>query len=85
MQGTNLCAAILGVVSPWEVTEVRPEVERCRILVVVEDVSRIELACPECGKPCPRHDHRKRRWRHLPTRSLSRIDRLRARPGPRDH
>jgi transposase len=23
--------------------------------------------CPTCGKPSPRHDHRKRRWRHLPT------------------
>lgn len=67
MQDTNLYAAILGVVSPWEVTEVRPEVERGRILVVVEDASGVELPCPECGKPCPRHDHRKRRWRHLPT------------------
>ena len=27
----------------------------------------MKLACPKCDARCPRHDHRIRRWRHLPT------------------
>ena len=52
---------------PWQVTEVRSEIARGRILVIIEDAPDSEHACPECGSKAPCYDHRKRRWRHLPT------------------
>lgn len=67
MHDTTLYAAILGVVEPWKVTEVQPELDAGEIVVRVVMASGARLGCPRCGEESPRYDHRKRRWRHLPT------------------
>lgn len=67
MNDTTLYATILGVRSPWKVTRVAPAVEKGEIVIHVESGSKSRLKCPKCAKPCPKHDHRARRWRHLPT------------------
>jgi transposase len=67
MNDTSLYASILGVSAPWKVTSVTPALDEGEIVVRVEAPSSMKLACPECQTKCPRHDHRMRRWRHLPT------------------
>lgn len=67
MQDTTLYAQILGVESPWRVTAVTPKLDEGEVVVAVEAPAKEQLACPKCGADCPRHDHRARRWRHLPT------------------
>ena len=66
MLDTTLYGTILGVTKPWRVTSVDPQVEAGDIVISVE-AADAKLACPRCGATCPRHDHRLRRWRHLPT------------------
>ncbi len=67
MHDTTLYASILGVEAPWKVMEVIPRLDEGEIVVRVEAPAGVKLGCPECGAACPRHDHRTRRWRHLPT------------------
>lgn len=67
MHDTTLYAAILGVVEPWKVTEVRTELDKGQIVVHVDMPVGASPTCAKCGKAGPRHDHRERRWRHLPT------------------
>jgi len=67
MNDVALYSGILGIESPWRVTEVRPVLSEGSITIRVEIPASQKLTCPECGDECPRHDHRERRWRHLPT------------------
>jgi transposase len=67
MHDTTLYASILGVVEPWKVTEVRTELDQGQIVVHVEMPASTSPSCPKCGETGRRHDHRERRWRHLPT------------------
>jgi len=67
MRDTTLYATILGVEAPWRVTEVQPTVGSGEIVVLVDAPAPAKFTCPVCNSECPRHDHRKRRWRHLPT------------------
>jgi transposase len=67
MNDTTLYATILGVTAPWKVTRVTPAVEEGEIVVHVEAGPGARLTCPECKTSASRHDHRVRRWRHLPT------------------
>ena len=67
MNDTSLYASILGVRDPWEVTSVTPALDRGEIVVRVEAPSSMKFMCPQCDTECARHDHRTRRWRHLPT------------------
>lgn len=67
MRDTTLYATILGIELPWRVTEVQPAVDDGEIVVIVDAPARAKFNCPTCQSECPRHDHRKRRWRHLPT------------------
>jgi transposase len=48
------------------VTDVRLEEKRRQVEVVL-DYDGTTVPCPECGEPCPKHDSRERRWRHLDT------------------
>jgi len=67
MRDTDLYAQILGVESPWRVTEVELRLSSGEVEVRVEHGASGALACPECGSAAKRYDTRLRRWRHLPT------------------
>ena len=67
MRDVDLYAQILGVESPWQVTNVDLRLEAGEVEVLVEHGSTKELSCPECGTVGQRYDTRRRRWRHLPT------------------
>ena len=67
MRDVDLYAQILGVESPWQVTNVDLRLEAGEVEVLVEQGSTKELSCPECGTVGQRYDTRRRRWRHLPT------------------
>jgi transposase len=60
----QLYATILGIESPWRVTDVRLDLAKGDVFVRVETS---EARCPECNEKRPRHDSRHRRWRHLDT------------------
>lgn len=66
MRDKDLYAKILGIETPWKVTDVDLALEKGEVLVhLVNEEKR--PPCPECGKPCSGYDTRPRRWRHLDT------------------
>ena len=66
MNDKKLYAQILGIVSPWKVTDISLALADGKVEVFVSGNSGA-LICPECSKACPGYDHRERRWRHLDT------------------
>ena len=57
---------LLGIKSPWQVKRVDLKLTAQRVDVEVEHDASAEVACPECGRSCPRYDHApERQWRHL--------------------
>jgi transposase len=67
MRDRELYAQILGVRSPWSVHDVRLDVKKETVEVLVEIERGVELACPQCGRDASRYDARRRSWRHLDT------------------
>lgn len=67
MRDKELYKQILGVQSPWEVTEVELSVEAGEVTVHVEQEAGTQQRCPHCGSACSGYDKRQRRWRHLDT------------------
>ena len=67
MRDTDLYARILGVESPWQVTEVELRLASGEVEVKVELSASARVLCPDCGASAARYDTRMRRWRHLPT------------------
>lgn len=67
MRDKELYATILGIRSPWEVTEVELEPEGQEVSVHLVCRADAGLTCPQCGALCTRYDTRERRWRHLDT------------------
>ena len=66
MQDTELYQHILGLESPWEVSNVDLNVELGEIVVRVTHAKGTKFCCPECSKELGCYDHsRTRRWRHL--------------------
>ena len=58
---------LLGINSPWLISDVNLNVTTQQVDIVVEYPDETG-ACPECGAICPKHDNRKSRtWRHLDT------------------
>ena len=70
MRDRELYAQILGVRSPWSVTDVKLDLQGQEVEVVVSMDAAFETKCPTCGKPAMRYDTRRRRWRHLDTCQL---------------
>lgn len=60
-------AAILGIRSPWEVTDVQLREKEEEVHVTVTARGDARHVCPKCGRRCPGYDTRKRSWRHLDT------------------
>jgi transposase len=57
---------LLGIQSPWQVKRVDLKLEKQRVDVDVAHDPSAPVACPECGRSCPRYDHApEREWRHL--------------------
>lgn len=67
MQDRDLYARILGLVDPWQVSDVRLDVKAEEVRVTVASKATAAFVCPECGKMCPGYDSRQRSWRHLDT------------------
>lgn len=71
MRDRDLYAQILGITSPWHVSNVRLDVPAGKVEVIVEH--RGTACCPQCGRSCPGYDSRLRRWRHLDTCQLQTV------------
>jgi transposase len=70
MNDTQLYKQILGITSPWQVSNVTLDTEKEEVEVFVEYRSN-QAPCPKCNKLCKLYDHREqRRWRHLDTCQL---------------
>jgi transposase len=66
MQDKELYQAILGLDSPWTVSEVELDCESGEIRCFVDHPRGTKFCCPECTQELPCHDHaEERRWRHL--------------------
>jgi transposase len=72
MTDKDLYQQILGLTSPWRVSDIELRVVEEEILVRVEhDPALGQVLCPECRRPCPGYDtSAERRWRHLDTCQL---------------
>ena len=64
MRDTKLYEQLLGLESPWRVTDVDLQLEAGEVVVRV-DADKQLWGCPECGKKMRIHDYAVRRWRHL--------------------
>ena len=67
MRDNELYAQILGIKSPWQVTQVELALINGEVAVHVEQAKDAQPCCPTCGRPSPGYDSRTRRWRHLDT------------------
>ena len=57
---------LLGVESPWKVAEVKLELDKKRVEIVLERTIAEAVRCPECGSACAMKDYLpERTWRHL--------------------
>jgi transposase len=66
MKDTELYQHLLGLLSPWHVERVDLDVKTQRVNVFAAHRKDATFSCPECGAPCPLHDHdEERSWRHL--------------------
>ena len=68
MRDKDLYKTILGIESPWSITDVTMDVEAEAITVRVQLKPGAALPCPACGRSgCGIKDRRERTWRHLDT------------------
>ena len=66
MQDKELYQQILGLSSPWTVSEVQLDQQAQEVRVHVDHPRGAKFCCPECGSELSCHDHaEERRWRHL--------------------
>lgn len=67
MHQHQLYERILGLSSPWWVSDVELDETSGLVKVHVECDASTVLCCPQCGRLAPRYDKRRRQWRHLDT------------------
>ncbi len=66
MQDKELYQQILGLSSPWSVSDVELDQKESEIRVKVEHPRGAKFCCPDCETQLGCHDHtEERRWRHL--------------------
>jgi len=65
MQPEALFGMALGIVSPWEVTEVNFSKESNRLDITIDFQRGASFVCPVCGAPAPAYDTTEKTWRHL--------------------
>ena len=67
MRDKQLYSQILGIKSPWLVTDVKLSQEEQEVHVFIEHNGKKDCRCNVCDKPCPGYDHIVQKWRHLDT------------------
>ena len=65
MDEKSLYAHILNLSALWQVKSLSLDENAASVTVTVGIAENTQLTCPACGKSCPVHDHRHRKWRHL--------------------
>lgn len=65
MQPESLFGMALGIVPPWEVTEVSFSKESNRLDIVIDFQRGSTFLCPVCGAPSPAYDTTEKTWQHL--------------------
>lgn len=66
MQDRELYQQILGLKSPWVVSQVSLSLEQQQVDVFVEHPPGTKFCCPHCDQTLPCYDHTaERQWRHL--------------------
>ncbi len=73
MRDKELYRQILGIQTPWTVTDIKLNLEAGEVQVYVEQEGDAKQKCPTCGASCPGYDKRERQWRHLDTCQLKTI------------
>jgi transposase len=69
---------LLGIKSPWRVNKADLKLEAQKVEIEVEHERAGQVACPQCGRACPRYDHTaERQWRHLDVMQFTTIIRAR--------
>ena len=67
-------AQLLGIASPWRVVAAQINLLVGNVEIDVEFDPQAPVCCPQCGKPCPRHDLAPQRtWRHLDVMQLQSV------------
>jgi transposase len=67
MGDKDLYAQLLGVTSPWQVTDVKLAWSQGTVTVHVGQDPQGPLCCPTCAQPSPGFDSRPRHWHALDT------------------
>jgi transposase len=65
MQPEALFGMALGIVFPWEVTEVSFSKESNRLDITIDFQRGSTFPCPICGSSAPAYDTTEKTWRHL--------------------
>ena len=65
MQDKDLIGNVLGLRSPWFVSDVKLDVEKKRVDIFLDFERGGRFPCPVCGDVCGVHDTVERVWRHL--------------------
>ena len=65
MQPESLFGMALGIVPPWEVTEVSFSKESNRLDIAIDFQRGSAFLCPVCGAPAPAYDTTEKTWQHL--------------------
>ena len=65
MQPEALFGMALGIVSPWEVTEVSFSKESNRLDISIDFQRGASFVCPVCGADAPAYDTTEKTWQHL--------------------
>lgn len=65
MQPEALFGIALGIVPPWEVTEVEFSKESNRLDITIDFQRGALFPCPVCGALAPAYDTTEKEWRHL--------------------
>ncbi len=65
MQTEALFGMALGIVAPWEVTEITFSKESNRLDITIDFQRGATFVCPVCGALVPVYDTTEKTWRHL--------------------
>lgn len=70
MRDKELYTQILGIQTPWEVSDIELDLKAGEVKVYVAQKPGAKQMCPKCGASCAGYDKRRRQWRHLDTCQL---------------